>query len=187
MEAFYREQHTRQTYDFVCSMEAKYLGLTHFRMGIWQALELLDSLVDDSDPDTNHSQMQHALQTAESCRARYPDLDWLHLTGLIHDAGKLLSMACGEPQWAVVGDTFVVGCAFDPQCVFSQFFADNPDSQHPVYSTRFGIYEPNCGLDKVKKSWGHDEYMWSVCVQNGCTLPEEALYIIRYHSFYPVQ
>jgi hypothetical protein len=27
-------------------------------------------------------------------------------------------------------------------------------------------------------------YMYQVCVQNKCTLPSEALYIIRYHSFY---
>lgn len=25
-----------------------------------------------------------------------------------------------------------------------------------LFSTEFGIYEPNCGLDKVHMSWGHD-------------------------------
>ena len=25
-----------------------------------------------------------------------------------------------------------------------------------LYSTKYGIYEPNCGLDKVIMSWGHD-------------------------------
>ena len=28
------------------------------------------------------------------------------------------------------------------------------------YSSKYGIYEPNCGLDKVYMSWGHDEYLY---------------------------
>src|SRR4051812_13899098 len=104
-------------------------------MGIWEALEYLDSLVDDSDPDTELSQTQHALQTAEAIRAKYPDDDWFQLTGLIHDLGKILAIACKEPQWCTVGDSFPVGCAFAKENVFSQFFAENPDTKHPVYST----------------------------------------------------
>ena len=34
-------------------------------------------------------------------------------------------------------------------------------------------------------SFGHDEYLYRVLVGNGCKLPEEALYMVRYHSFYP--
>jgi len=34
-------------------------------------------------------------------------------------------------------------------------------------------------------SFGHDEYMYQVLKHNGTVLPEEALYCIRYHSFYP--
>ena len=66
------------TYAFVEQMEAKYLGLTHFRLGIWEALQFLDTFVDDSDPDTENSQIQHALQTAEAIRAQYPgeEHDW---------------------------------------------------------------------------------------------------------------
>lgn len=52
-------------------------------------------------------------------------------------------------------------------------------------STKYGIYKPNCGLNEVLLSFGHDEYLYQVLVGNGCTLPEEALYMIRYHSFYP--
>jgi len=37
-------------------------------MGVWEALEYLSKLVDASDPDTDLSQLQHALQTAESIR-----------------------------------------------------------------------------------------------------------------------
>lgn len=32
---------------------------------------------------------------------------------------------------------------------------------HPVYSTKYGMYGPNCGLDKLMISWGHDEYLVS--------------------------
>ena len=58
--------------------------------------------------------------------------DWLQLTGLIHDVGKLLAL-WGEPQWAAVGDTFPVGCAFAKECVFPEQFQENPDFSHPVY------------------------------------------------------
>ena len=46
----------------------------------------------------------------------------------------------------------------------------------------YGVYEEGCGLDNVDMSWGHDEYMYMVCKDY---LPEEALYMIRYHSCYP--
>ena len=88
----------------------------------------------------------------------------------------------GEPQWAVVGDTFPVGCAFSDRAVYPEYFALNPDAQHPIYPTENGIYEPQCGLDHVHMSWGHDEYIFHVV--KDC-LPIEALYALRYHSFYP--
>jgi inositol oxygenase len=185
VEDFYRLQHANQTYDFVINMERKYFQFNHFEMGIWECLEYLDTFVDDSDPDTSHSQLQHALQTAEAARRKYPQFDWLHLTALIHDVGKILSIACHEPQWAVVGDTFPVGCAFSEQCVFSSTFANNPDTHNPLYQTKLGIYSEHCGLDRVKMSFGHDEYMFQVCVHNQTLLPTEALAMIRYHSFYP--
>lgn len=34
-------------------------------------------------------------------------------------------------------------------------------------------------------SWGHDEYMYQVLKNHGATLPDEAMYMIRFHSFYP--
>jgi len=47
------------------------------------------------------------------------------------------------------------------------------------FSTKFGMYKPNCGLENVIMSWGHDEYMYQVLRHNKTTLPEEALYMIR--------
>src|SRR5262249_249999 len=66
--------------------------------------------------------------------------------------------------------------------VFHQFFADNPDANESKYQTRLGLYEEGCGLDNVFLSWGHDEYIYQVMKEY---LPDEALYMLRYHSFYP--
>ncbi len=122
--------------------------------------EYLNTLVDDSDPDTDLTQIEHLLQTSEAIRKDgHPR--WFVLTGLVHDLGKVLCLY-GEPQWAVVGDTFPAGCAYSDQIVFPEFFADNPDSRVPEYQTKYGIYSPNCGLDNVQLSWGHDEYIYTV-------------------------
>jgi hypothetical protein len=59
--------------------------------------------------------------------------------------------------------------------------ADNPDVQNPELQTPSGVYSENCGLDEVHMSWGHDEYLYHVVMDH---LPEPALYMIRYHSFY---
>jgi inositol oxygenase len=176
---FYRTNHREQTLEFVLAKKREYLALDKRTMGMWEALELLEGLVDDSDPDLEQSQIAHALQTAEAIRADgHPR--WLVAAGLVHDAGKVLALF-GEPQWAVVGDTFPVGCAFSPRIVHSDFFDDNPDLGEARYQTRFGIYEPGCGFDRLHLSWGHDEYLYHVV--RDC-LPDEALYMIRYHSFY---
>jgi len=177
---FYRLNHKYQTVDFVRQKREEFAPGKHGAMSIWEALEFLNTLVDDSDPDTDLSQIQHLLQTSEAIRKDgHPR--WFVLTGLVHDLGKVLCL-WGEPQWAVVGDTFPVGCRFSETIVFHEFFADNPDSRVPEYNTENGIYEPGCGLDNVLMSWGHDEYMYQVAKPY---LPEEALYMLRYHSFYP--
>ena len=102
------------------------------------------------------------------------------LAGLFHDMGKVLCLF-GEPQWAVVGDTFPVGCAWSDKIVFPEFFKDNPDVHNQRYQTRYGVYSPGCGLRNVHLSWGHDEYVYHLLKDY---LPEPALYMLRYHSFY---
>jgi inositol oxygenase len=176
---FYRLNHRHQTYDFVQARRREYLPLSRRQMGVWEAMEFLNTLVDDSDPDTRLSQIEHLLQTAEAIR-RDGHPRWFILTGLIHDLGKILCLF-GEPQWAVVGDTFPVGCAYSDKVVFPEFFVDNPDAQDPRFQTPCGVYAEGCGLDRVSLSWGHDEYLYRVVKEY---LPEEALYMIRYHSFY---
>lgn len=176
---FYRLNHTNQTVDFVLAKKKQYASKNNYKMGIWEAIELLNTLVDDSDPDTELPQIEHNLQTAEAIRKDgHPR--WFILTGLIHDLGKVLGLL-GEPQWAVVGDTFPVGCAYSDKVVYSEFFAANPDSRNPLYQSKNGIYAEECGLDQVHFSWGHDEYLHQVVRDY---LPEESLYVIRYHSCY---
>ncbi|MBW3622501.1 MAG: inositol oxygenase [Armatimonadetes bacterium] len=177
---FYRQNHAHQTLDFVRAKKAEYTPRNQRRMGIWEAMEFLNTLVDESDPDVDFTQIEHLMQTAEAIRKDgHPR--WFVLTGLIHDLGKILCL-WGEPQWAVVGDTFPVGCAWDRSIVFHDFFESNPDRAVPEYQTKLGIYSEGCGLDSVHLSWGHDEYLYHVVKEH---LPESALYMIRYHSFYP--
>jgi inositol oxygenase len=155
---FYRLNHSHQTFGFVLGKKR-----------------------DDSDPDTELSQIEHLMQCAEAIRAAgHPR--WMILTGLIHDLGKILCLF-GEPQWAVVGDTFPVGCRYSDKIVFPEFFGENPDSRVPDYQTSVGIYSEHCGLDKVHLSWGHDEYLYHVVRDH---LPEEGLAMIRYHSCYAI-
>ncbi|KAI8970670.1 inositol oxygenase [Pilobolus umbonatus] len=175
----YHKNHVRQTVNHVIHMKDHYSQLKNGKMSVWRVLELLDTMIDESDPDTEMSQMMHALQSAEAAR-KDNQPRWMILTALIHDLGKYLSFL-GEPQWTVVGDTFPVGCAYSDKIVYSEFFKFNPDYLHPVYSTQYGLYEPHCGLDKVLMSYGHDEYLYQVCKNY---LPKEALYLIRFHSFY---
>lgn len=177
---FYKLNHRYQTYDFVLRKKQEFLSLDRREMGVIAAMEFLNTLVDDSDPDIDLSQLEHLLQTSEAIRSDGHE-DWFVLTGLIHDLGKILCLF-GEPQWAVVGDTFPVGCSFSSQIVYPEFFADNPDTHDPRFQSACGVYPTGCGLRHVHLSWGHDEYLYHVVKDY---LPEPALYMIRYHSFYP--
>jgi inositol oxygenase len=192
VENFYKELRTKMTFEATMAKRDEHLQFNKCVMTVWDMLHYLDQVVDESDPDTNLTQIQHAIQTGESARALYPgpEYDWFHLTGLIHDLGKILAVndkskgLTGEPQWCVVGDTFPVGCQFNETNIFYKYYENNPDSKNKTYNTFYGIYEPKCGLSNVYMSWGHDEYMYQIA-KSQSTLPEEGLYMLRFHSFYP--
>jgi inositol oxygenase len=114
---FYAQNHEFQTFDFVMAQKKKYNSLDKMEMGIWEgkrvaesavqtsahyyfmnalAMEYLNQLVDESDPDTSLSQIHHLLQSAEALR-RDKKPEWMILVGLIHDLGKILTFF-GEPQ-----------------------------------------------------------------------------------------
>lgn len=90
-------------------------------------------------------------------------------------------------QWALGGDTFVLGCQIPNYAVvFPEFNILNPDMSNPCYNTLYGIYKPHCGLDQLMFAYGHDEYMFHMLIANQTTIPQEGLDMIRYHSAYPL-
>jgi inositol oxygenase len=109
---FYREQHEKQTVAYNLKARHDFHAKTRAEMTIWEAMEKLNTLIDESDPDTSLSQIEHLLQSAEAIR-RDGKPRWMQLTGLIHDLGKLLFFFDAQGQWDVVGDTFPVVCG-DP-------------------------------------------------------------------------
>lgn len=184
----YRNAHINQTYDYGTKAREEICALKKKQMSLWEVIEMLEEVVDESDPDTSLPQVWHCYQTAEAIRKEWPgeEYEWFHLTGFLHDVGKILAHKdfYNLPQWSSVGDTFVVGCKVSKKNVFAEHYQENPDSSNPLYNTKYGVYSPHCGLNNVLMSFGHDEYFYQVCVQNNCTLPLAALYIIRFHSFY---
>ncbi|XP_045454382.1 inositol oxygenase [Melitaea cinxia] len=181
----YYEMHSNMTVDFVKGKMEKWLQYNHFKSTVKDALIKLNELVDESDPDTDLPNIVHAFQTAERIRQDHPDDDWFQLIGLIHDLGKVMAFY-GEPQWCVVGDTFPVGCKWGKSIVYGDdSFKANPDTYNEKYNTTYGMYKPNCGIENLMMSWGHDEYLYRVLKHNNAKFPEEGLWMIRYHSFYP--
>ena len=178
-----------QTLDFVKSMHKKYLKFDKL-MDIDNVFDKLSNFIDISDPDISLPNFYHGIQTAEEMRKdNLPE--WLICVGLIQNIGKIMYLwGCDEDgtsianQWAIVGDTFVVGCELPNTLVFNEFNKENGDYNNIKYNSKNGIYKENCGLDNVYCSWGHDEYLYQVLKHNKCPLPKEALYIIRFHSLY---
>eukprot|EP01042_Synura_sphagnicola_P000208 gene208-211_t len=153
-------------------------------MSIYEAFSALQDYVDSSDPDVELPNMIHMLQTAEGIRkAGKPD--WFQLVGLIHDMGKIMFLwgddsigqqgTANGQQWALGGDTFVVGCRIPDSIVFPEFNSLNPDMQNDMLNTELGIYTPQCGINKLRFCYGHDEYLYQML---------QGLDMIRYHSAY---
>lgn len=181
----YYDMHANMTVEFVEGKMEKWLKFNHFKATVKEALIKLNELVDESDPDTDLPNIVHAFQTAERIRQDHPDDDWFQLIGLIHDLGKVMAFY-GEPQWCVVGDTFPVGCKWGQSIVYGDdSFKNNDDTYNNKYNTLYGMYQPNCGIENLMMSWGHDEYLYRVLKRNNAKFPEEGLWMIRYHSFYP--
>lgn len=189
VEDNYRKARTNQTVEFVIGMHKKYLTWQR-EMSINSIFDHLKKFVDVSDPDISLPNYYHGIQTAEAMRKDGMP-DWLQFVGLIHDIGKIMFLWGNDEdgtsikeQWAIVGDTFIVGCALPKQILYPEFNKHNPDMRNHDYNTELGIYKPNCGLDNVLCSWGHDEYLYQVLRYNKINIPEEAYYIIRFHSLY---
>ncbi|NXX35191.1 MIOX oxygenase, partial [Nicator chloris] len=212
----YLLMHTHQTVEFVRRKSAQYGSCSLRRMSVMEALELLDQLVDESDPDVDFPNSFHAFQTAEGIRRAHPDKgragarpcprrppprspaprvtrrrsppDWFHLVGLLHDLGKVLVLF-GEPQWAVVGDTFPVGCKVQKLRgslpVGAQPLPTPPSLSEYMYQVmKFN----NFALPKeVSSAWGGPPGGLGVRGERpqSASPPPQAFYMIRFHSFYP--
>lgn len=178
------------TVSFVQKLQKKYLRFND-KMEIWDIITNLETFVDVSDPDFCLPNKYHCFQTAEKIRNDNQE-EWLIVVGLIHDLGKILYKkgidedgTSMENQFSIVGDTFMVGCKIPSTIVYSKYNRDNND--HIQYqNTPYGIYKPNIGLDNMISSFGHDEYLYQILKdeKNKNCLPEQALYVIRYHSMY---
>ena len=181
--AFYREMHANQCLDFAREKRDFYKQLNQTKMTVKKALSLLDDFVDPSDPDLDVPNSVHAYQTAERIRAAEPENKELQVVGLIHDLGKVL-FSFGEPSWAVVGDTYLMGCDYPLSIVYYETLEASPDvHKYPG----FGIYEKGCGLKNTVVSFGHDEYLYWVLEGNTSRHKISKKYrdVIRFHSLYP--
>ena len=187
----YLKARQNQTVEFVTQMVTQFSTFNR-KMNIWDILEDLNNLIDVSDPDCSHPNLYHAIQTAEMMKR--DDLpDWMQLIGLLHDIGKIMykqghdHQGTGKKeQWAMVGDTFIVGCQLPEKIIYPEFNQYNPDMSNPKYNTKYGMYQTGCGLDNLMCSWGHDEYLYRILShpKNENSLPPEALYMARWHSLY---
>ncbi len=191
----YKMMRQNQTLKFVNRMEEKWLSLNHGQFTIKEAFDKLGSYVDASDPDATFPNILHGFQTAEAIRKdNLPR--WFQLVGLIHDLGKMMFLwgleddgQSGDShgqQWALGGDTWVVGCQIPNIVVYPEFNDLNPDMHDEKLNTKLGMYQASCGLSNLKFAFGHDEYLYHVLKKNGCKIPPQGLAMIRYHSCYPL-
>jgi inositol oxygenase len=182
---FYKTMHEYQTFKTVSDKLKHYKSSYNACYYMNEVLEMMDDFIDPSDPDVDEPNSFHAYQTAESIRKREPNNKSLQVCGLIHDLGKIL-FTFGEPSWLVVGDTYAVGCKFPETIVYYETMKENPDHTNPLYNTKYGVYEPNCGIRNLFITAGHDEYLYQVLQNNkNHIFPIKYQDIIRFHSFYP--
>lgn len=179
----YKNMHENQSLEFSINKRKYYSTCNKCVMSIKKALNLMDKFVDPSDPDLDVPNSIHAYQTAERIRQKYPNNKELQIVGLIHDLGKVL-FSFGEPNWSVVGDTYILGCEFPKSIVYRDTLQKSPDAHKYLGS---GIYEKKCGLNNTVVSFGHDEYLYLVlqCNRNRHNISQKYMNVIRYHSLYP--
>ncbi|GFR39908.1 hypothetical protein Agub_g413 [Astrephomene gubernaculifera] len=196
VELFLRLNHARQTVDFAKRQAQMFGRLDKAEMSVWEALHALNELREYEavlmlEPGEAQQEvaelslLEHAFQTAELCRLHHPELDWLHLVGLMHGLGKLLahSRFGSQPQWAICGESYPLGCRFSPHILGAQYFTANPDRRRRLYNTPTGMYGPGCGLSGVTMSWCGSEYLHLVLRLNQVALPEDAMWVLRHSKF----
>ena len=190
----YQDMRRHQTVDYIHRMEQKFGEFKHANMTLRQAYKVLEKYVDASDPDVSLPNVVHNFMAAEAARkAGKPD--WLQLVGLLHDIGKMMFLFGGDEdglsgradgrQFALGGDTWVLGTPIPESAIFPEYSSLNADH---VALNGTDTNTPGMGLRNMRFPRGHDEYAYRFLKhpKNGCKLPEEALLIIRVHSCYPL-
>lgn len=71
VERTYREMHVNQSLEYVKSMKEKYFKLELGHMDVYDVFKLLEDVHDESDPDNDLPQIEHAYQTAEACQNKF--------------------------------------------------------------------------------------------------------------------
>lgn len=171
---FYVTQHTQLTFDKCISLNNQFDESKKKYYTVSDLMCMADTIYDESDPDTSLSQTVHAYQSANKALENNEPL-WMIASLLIHDLGKCIHKLCGIPMHFLVGDTYPLDVP--PQresIVFGESVLDLTDR-----GKRKG-----CGLMSLTFT-GHDEMLWKALLQTEHTLPQQALYCIRFHSFYP--
>ena len=188
----YKLQRQNQSLEYAKKMLNKYCIFQN-KNSFWELFDMVQ-IKDVSDPDISLPNYYHLYQTAEGIRkAGLPE--WMQFVGLIHDLGKVLCKKnqnvidadldgiSETTQWGLVGDTFILGHRIPNSVVFNEFNELNQD--HLKYKdSKYGSYQPHCGLNNTYCSFGHDEYLYQMLKFNQIDLPEEAYYMIRFHSLY---
>src|SRR5260221_2073481 len=85
----YRQNHAYQTRDFVLNKKKQFLARNRSQMGIWEAMEFLNTLADESDPDTELTQIDHLLQTSQAIQPNAKP-DWFVLNRLIPESRTII-------------------------------------------------------------------------------------------------
>lgn len=183
----YKNQRHNQSINFSKYCIKKYCQFER-ESTFWDLLDMAN-IKDVSDPDISLENFYHFYQTAEGIRKDgHPE--WLQLVGLIHDLGKIVyKKGCRkdgtsiDTMWAIVGDTFLTGHKIPDSVILPEYNILNSD--HIKYKTsEYGCYKNKIGLNNVVCSFGHDEYLYRLLKYNNIKLPEEAYYMIRFHSLY---
>jgi len=186
----YKAMRKNQSLDVARSLRHFY-GTPIKKISIWAAFGLLNAFRDVSDPDLSLPNLHHLYQSALYARDHgFPK--WMVITALIHDLGKIIYVRGQDNfgttmtnQWAITGDTWVLGCALPPSLVFPEYNVYSPHFD----ASGYGIYKPHCGIRTLEFTYSHDVYLADLLRHplNAPLhrLPPTAIDIIYLHSFYP--
>lgn len=184
VRSFYEDQHRSLTYSVGLHFLARLHSKPTSPHSICHLLALCDSIYDPSDPDTNLSQTEHAFQVALAARDSGLPEEYVAV-GLVHDLGKAVHTTLGIDMKYLVGDIYPLGCPYEYEhIVYGDSLLQNPDVDDTLLSTGTGMYSPRVGFDHMIFV-GHDEVIYQALCKTEHRLSDEALYVLRYHSFYP--